>query len=416
MQRSLLLTSGIALSLVLSACGSSTGANPGPGQPDPGDPGGPGTSECRVTVTDDITIPTAFVNGPEECDYFFPGTDRQYRVTAPVTVEPGTVLRFGRDVILMVTDSGSLMAVGEPDNRIRFEGQLNTTGFWYGICFADNRESRLENVDVVWAGKVYIPSSSSCRGAVSGAISDSEPVHIVNTVVFGSHTNGLNAHDLILGDFRNNAFGGNDDYGVIIDAEQVAKLDRGSDYLGDTLGQANGRPFIHAAGTINTPGEVFEWHTLNAPYVIEDYSLGYSSGLFIEDTAILVLHEGVDIRFGPDALMSVWDGAGLAAIGTDSAPVVLRGTQDTPGAWPGIWVNTAMLELRNVRIMNAGQAGNIRSAALGIDGVYDVLPKWINGLHIEGSTACGLDIRDPSLFEEFENVTYANNAVDYCGN
>src|SRR5690625_8034177 len=93
MQRSLLLTSGIALSLVLSACGSSTGANPGPGQPDPGDPGGPGTSECRVTVTDDITIPTAFVNGPEECDYFFPGTDRQYRVTAPVTVEPGTVLR-----------------------------------------------------------------------------------------------------------------------------------------------------------------------------------------------------------------------------------------------------------------------------------------------------------------------------------
>src|SRR5690554_5943345 len=185
MKRFLWITATIGLTLLLAACGSTTppgNGNPDPGDPDPTDPP-PSSAECRVTVNSHVTVPTLFENGPEACDYFFPG-GTTYRVTADIQIEPGTVLRFGRDSLMYVDDLGSIQAVGTDDERIRFEGALNTTGYWYGLCFAENRESRLENVDVVWAGKVWSSLNSSCRGGISGAIGDSEPVHIVRTRVF----------------------------------------------------------------------------------------------------------------------------------------------------------------------------------------------------------------------------------------
>ncbi len=418
MRKSRLFSLLLAASLVLSACGTAPAPNPGdpdpgtgPGNPDPGNP-----PECRETITGNISVPTRFENGPEECDYYFPEVDRQYRVTAEMLIEPGTVLRFARDAILMVTDSGSLQAVGTPDERIRFEGQLNTTGYWAGICFADNRASRLENVDVLWAGKVYL-TGSGCRGAISGMVGSSEPVDIVNVQQFGSHTNGLNAHDLVLGEFSGNAFGGNLDYGVAIQAQEVEKLDAASDYVGTTLGRANSRPFIHVGGTLNEPGREYVWIALNAPYTVDDYSYGYSSSLFVDGGALLLLEKGVHIYFGADTALNVWNYSGLGTYGAPDNPVVLSGLRETRGAWNGVWANESSVELINTRILWAGNSSALRSAGLQIDGVDDTMPKWINGLHVEGSESCGIRLRAENalLLEQFENVTYDNNAQDYCG-
>lgn len=418
MKRFLWITATIGLTLLLAACGSTTppgNGNPDPGDPDPTDPP-PSSAECRVTVNSHVTVPTLFENGPEECDYFFPG-GTTYRVTADIQIEPGTVLRFGRDSLMYVDDLGSIQAVGTDDERIRFEGALNTTGYWYGLCFAENRESRLENVDVVWAGKVWSSLNSSCRGGISGAIGDSEPVHIVRTRVFGSHTNGLNVKNLILGEFAGNAFGGNLDFGVAADASQVHRLDAASDYLGVSLGETNGRPYVHAAGFINEPGTRHVWHALNAPYIVSDYSMSYASALSVDDGGELLLLPGVHIYFGEDSALYLWDNSGLWAIGEPDAPVVLSGVNATRGSWRGVSVSSSVVEFQNVVIRWGGDSARYREAGLMIYGVYDSQPKYLDGVHIEGSAGCGLriDHDDTELFLDIKNITFANNQQDYCG-
>ena len=417
MKKLLTTTAALGLILLLAACGTSAppvDGNPDPGDPDPGNPGNPPpTAECRVTVTSSQTIPTLFENGPEECDYFFPG-NTVYRVTAAVVIEPGTVLRFGQDAILQVVDSGSLTAVGTEAERIRFEGSLNVTGYWYGLCFGDNRESRLENVDVLWAGKVW-STFTSCRGAVSGMVEVGEPLHIVGTRVFGSHTNGLNVKNLTLGEFANNAFGGNLDFGVIIEPTQVHRLDVGTDYLGTSLGQENGRPYVHVGGSLDEPGFRHVWQALNAPYVVNDYALGYISALFVDDGAELVLAPGVRMFFDGDSGLHVWNGSGLWAMGKAGNHVVFSGINEVRGSWSGLWVNESIVEFHNVDILWGGQPAGSRSVALKIDGVYDSAPKYMDGVHLAGSKSCALDIADPLLFMELANITFANNEVDNCG-
>lgn len=404
----------IAVSLVLAACSTSPhteGDKPGPGDPDPGTPG---PAECRITVSDSITVPTVFENGPEECDYFFAG-GMQYEVTAEMLVEPGTVLLFAQDSTLLVTDSGSLRAVGSNDRRIVFSGALNTRGYWRGICFGDNRASRLENVDVLWAGKVAAPNSSACRGAISGSFGGGEPLDLVNVRQFGSHTNGLNAQQLPLGEFSGNAFGGNRDYGVTIDADKVVALDPGSDYLGDSLGEANGRPYIHVGGALNEPGRTYHWYALNVPYSVDSYAPGYSHTVFVDDGATLALHEGVRIHFGPETSFNVWNLSALEAYGTPANPVVFTGMQETRGSWDGVWVHDSRVNLHNLRIYWAGSPYVGRSSGLHLEGGFGTMR--IDGLHVEGSESCGLtmDASAFSLLEVFANFTYDNNAADYCG-
>lgn len=408
------ITALLAAVLLLAACGTTAPPENGnPGDPDPGNP--PPSAECRETVTGNLTIPVTLNNGPEDCDFYFPG-GKTYRVTAALTVEPGTVLRFGRDALLYFDDLGSIQAVGTEEARIVFTGELNVQGYWYGLCFSDNRESRLENVDVVWAGKVWA-TGSSCQGGISGAVGDSETVHIVGTRVFGSHTNGLNAHDLNLGDFAGNAFGGNSDYGVAIEASQVHRLDVGSDYLGTSLGETNGRPYVHVGGTLSMPGEMITWQNLNAPYIVNDYGYGYSSAVFVDDGTGLVLAPGIRMFFEGSSALFVWEGSGLWAMGEEDAPVVFSGVQPTRGSWRGISVSSSTAELHNVQILWAGWSSAGRGAGLEFYGVYDSAEKYLNGVHIAGSAGCGLEIEhdDLSLFLALANISFDNNEENYCG-
>src|SRR5690625_7880615 len=118
------------LTLLLASCGSSSPAGGGNPDPDPGNPP-PSRDECRVTVRSDITIPSRFVNGPEECDYYFPGAEAsriRYSITSAVEIEAGTVLRFGRDAILHMHDGGSLDAIGTEAEGGRFDGGVGVGG------------------------------------------------------------------------------------------------------------------------------------------------------------------------------------------------------------------------------------------------------------------------------------------------
>lgn len=391
--------------VILSACGSSSG------DPDPGSPAG----DCQVTVTSDISSPTVFSNGPEDCDYFFPGADtvKNYRVTSDMRVEPGTVLRFGENATLYVTAAGSITAQGSAAEPIFFEGEQAVDGYWHGLCFEDNRESWLDHVHVRWAGSAWVPSGSACRGGIAGSYPAGQPVHITNSSVAGSYVSGLSAFNLVLGDFRNNAFFGNREYGVIIEAEQVTRLDVASDYLGADSGAVNAQPFVAAAGHIRSGEHI--WSRLNAPYFVpgKDYSYGWD--VSTESGVTFVIDAGSELVFGEDAELYI-DSGSFGIAGTAESPVVMRGLEESRGWWKGVTIFNSAVILNSVHILSAG-GDDLYQGALAFQSIgTDTVGKELRDVFIDGSAGCALVIGhdDLSLFDPLEVTFGDDNEVDSC--
>lgn len=393
----------LAVLLLVSCGGPTSGAQPP-------------ASDCRQTVNDDLSVPTTLVNGPEECDYFFPGGDvATYRVTSDVRVEPGAVLRFGVNALVLVDDQGSLTAVGEPGARITFEGAEAVDGYWYGICFAVNRESRLGHVDVRWAGAQWTPAGTACRGGIAGMYPGGDAVHIEDTTVSGSYVSGLSVHDLTLGDFADNAFFGNREYGATVDASQVRKLDVGTDYLGSDSGAANGKPYVYAGGHVSDPDSPHIWSSLNAPYFASDEE-DYPRHITAADGTTLVIDQGTTIVFDGDSELYVYGGAAIALGGTAENRVVLRGLDEVRGSWKGLTISNGAAILNYVDILWGGRddiyAGSLAFVEVGTD----VNGKELRDVFINGSANCALRIwhGDDSLFDPLDVNYGADNEADRC--
>lgn len=397
--------------LFLTACG---------GTPLPQDPGGPSQPtdpQCRETVTSDITVPVLLSNGPEECDYYFPGGDvATYRINSDLRIEAGTVLRFGINAILYVDKAGSITAVGEPSARIVFEGEKAVDGYWHGICFVENRESRLEYVDVRWAGKAWTTVGNSCRGAIAGAYPGGETVHIRNSTVAGSYVSGLSAHHLTLGQFANNAFFGNREYGVNVHAEQVSKLDRATDYLGSASGATNGKPFVYAGGYFSDPEVYHVWQNLNAPYFVSDQEPDYPHELVVYDRTGLIITAGTIMVFEGAAELYVYGGSALGLSGTPDNRVVLKGLSAERRSWGGVKIEDSAAILEYVDVLWGGRDDYFEGSLVFIEVSDDTTGKELRDVYIDGSKNCALMIwhDDISGFDPL-NVRFGpNNEHDSC--
>lgn len=409
--------------LLLGACG---GTGTGPDVPDPGDPGEPGPGDpgpagCRVTVAGNITVPTLFENGPEECDYWFPGTPgsfKGYRITSDVLIEPGTVLLFGQDVQLYVEDGGRLTAAGTASERIVFGGSTPVHGWWYGICFDGNRESTLDYVDVRWGGKAPSSLSTSCRGGVAGSYpATGEAVHITNSRVSGAYTSGLSVHQLELGRFAGNAFFNNLEYGVTAHASEVHKLDTGSDYRGTESGAINGKPFVYAGGTFTDPGESHVWSNLNAPYFVSESERHvYSADIHVHGQTNLIFEAGTVVVFDGDSELYVTDNAGIAMAGTPDKPVVLTGLKEERGSWNGVQMVNAAAILRNVEIYWGGRDTLYQGSLAFVEVGSDPNGKIVDNVFIDGSSGCAVQVWHDNLsqFDPFDVRYGDNNEDEFC--
>lgn len=377
----------------------------------PPPPGGDPTA-CTYTLTDDVTVPSLMENTPAACDYLVTG---DITVSSSLSVAPGTVVQFDQDTRLSIAEAGSITAVGTPDARIRFEGRSQVKGFWYGLCFGDNRASRLEYVDILWAGKVFTGGSHVCSAAIGGVNGDGEPVTIKHSLIAGAYTHGLDAQTVPLGEFENNIFADNTEYGVLVSPDQVHKLDAASDYLGTSVGAPNGKPYVFFSGFLKGDGSRVTWRKLNAPYLAEDF-FPYDTGSVILDGPVTVTVEpGARFEFGAGGALNFWDGPSLLALGTAEAPVVFTGKEKTPGAWDGLlFQNAGASVLEHAEVSYGGAEGGslLASGNLIITGV-DGSDVTVRNSLITHSATCGVSVSEDSTFQQSGN-TYSNNAQDLC--
>ena len=396
--------SGLGLALIAliaaSACNQTPGgSNPPPpvGNPPPAPPP-VGGGKCAVVfeVNHKVSVPSKWVNSASACDYQVNGT---VSLSSYLEIEPGTVVQFSKDATFYIESGGQLNAVGTAGARIQFLPEIDVKGYWNGLSFmSGSRESRLEYLDIRGAGQTGSEIWKNFAGISGGG----GLITFKHNRVSGSYAQGANfGADLRLKEFEDNTFEDNLGFGLVIGYNQVAILDKASDYIGKN--KPNTNPYVYAYWGSNDFQEPGTWKDLGVPYYI-------SIALYVK--AALTLEPGVKIIAKDGTSIDIDDGGSLTAIGTAAKPIIFTSTRQVAGAWQGIEFYQSSSKNNKfdyTQILYAGSG----AAAVKIDGAFRGSYASISNTRIQYSDGYGICTGDsantPSILELGAGNVFADN-------
>ncbi len=259
-----------------------------------------------------------------------------------LTVEPGVTVQLQAGATLYAP--GGLTAVGTPAQPITFTPLPGATQAWgmieigSGNAQHDSDDSRISYATIEGGG----------YGASIGKL-----VHLYYTsasldhvTVRNSTSNGIQVTPLPGTRVNLDTVAVTNNAGVAIYHNQPGPS---LSYRNLTL-QGNGTDAVSiASGTINSP---VQWDLGDAGATVR------AGTVYIQSGGFLALMPGTRLEFTAAALVQVYDGSGLYALGTAEAPITLTGEQAQPGAWKGVsqWTGSRAI-LRNCSVEYAGAAG-----------------------------------------------------------
>jgi hypothetical protein len=322
---------------------------------------GGATAEASVTVVActapteidaNVTVPTTWTAQGFGCtDYVVLSP---IDVTADLTVQAGTVVRFAQEAGLRVTSSsGSLDASGSAAAVVRFAGTQPTPGWWRGIEMWRTgavSTSSLDHVRIEHAGSTDPtdpddPAISLQLGTPGTTdVSDVNVIAITNTTIRDGAGFGLYASRFSQVEaFAGNTITGHADAPVWASARNSGFLDGASDLTGNTNDYVlvQGDEAIAATGQVNAITEPITWTRLasDVPYRFDGAA---------KVTAELTVAPGVTVEFVEGGELRVTDGGSIVADGTSAAPITFTGSASVPGHWNGIIIWRAGDDPRSV--------------------------------------------------------------------
>jgi hypothetical protein len=334
-----------------------------------------------LAISANITVKTNLVDrvlNPGLPDYI---VTKNIDVQHELTINPGVVIAFERDVRMNVIDgSGLLIAKGTADNRIKFVGVQKTKGFWVGITlYSGSNANVMEYVDVMHAGSRTIYSTTKSALFLSGG---SKAQIALNNCLFSQNDGyGIYVYDGgLLREFTQNTFTSNTEAGILLDAANVAKLDAASTFTG-----GNGRNVVDVTPSgIKGSSEVV-WAGFNdkTPYRI--------SGDFTVNSG-WKLNPGVTLEMNRDAVIRINTEGYLSAKGTASQKITFTGADHTAAYWKGLicYSQDAKNQLENAEVSNGGSTAIVsgKKANIAIYGTKAVMA--IKNTRISGSGGYGV--------------------------
>ncbi len=260
-------------------------------------------------------------------------------VTANVLVQSGVTIAVEENGGIGVYNNGSFWAAGTAEQPVAIVGTTAQAGWWRGIHIESNlQQNVLDHVRIEDTGSNYV----YCCNEAASILNKGGRMSLTNTTIRRGTGYGVVA--LAAGTF--------DAYASVritqhaeaplnIAWSRADELDGvGSDYSG------NLDDFVELAGSsISSPARL---RGLNVPYRSNDGVVD------VIDT--LTIDPGVDIAFGQDAGLGIYDDGSLTVDGTSSRPVVFRGTTPARGWWRGVHVETddPSNRLQNLQVRHAG--------------------------------------------------------------
>ncbi len=325
---------------MLTSCKKEVEVNPGPVAPTPApvvvDP---------LPLTGVISTKTTLVDrvqDPGLPDYI---VTKNIDVNAELNVNPGVMIAFERDTRMNVNDNGGLLiARGTADKKIKFVGLQRTKGYWLGIAhYSGSNANVLEHVEVQHAGSR--PLYSTIKSALFLSGGSKAQIALKNTLFAQNDGYGVYVYEGgLLREFANNAFSGNTEAGILLDAVNVVKLDRATSFKG-----GNGRDVVEVTSSAVSGASEVVWAGFadKTPYRITG-ELTITTGFRLEPGVTMEMNRDVPIRINNEAYMT--------AKGTDTEKIVFTGADRTAGFWRGIisYSPSAKNVLENAEVSNAG--------------------------------------------------------------
>ena len=340
-----------------------------------------------------ISEETVLKNGPAEVDYL---VECVVDIIAPLVIEAGVVIKFKENAGIGVYDNGSITVKGTAKEPVVMKGEESTKGYWRGIHIESNKQANSLNfLELSDAGGSYV---YCCNDAASIYLKDGKSA-ITNTTISNGKSYGIVVRD----DFEFNGYGSN-----TITTHELAPLKLpmgGLDAIDGTLSSYQGNEEGYILITDSTLEEEVTIKATDVPYRI-----GNNDVLDIKDR--LNIEAGVEIVFEENAGLGVYDNGVFNAIGTETKPIIFRGSEDISGFWRGIHVetNSASNVVRYAEVKNAGSTYvyccNAKAAIYVKAGQLTV-----ENSHITKSGGCGISVKANANFMESENE-YADNGAE----
>jgi hypothetical protein len=334
-----------------------------------------------LAISASITVKTTLVDrvlNPDLPDYI---VTKSIDVNHELTINPGVVIAFERDVRMNVNDNGGLLiAKGEAGNKIKLMGVQPTKGYWVGIAlYSGSNANVLEHVSVMHAGSRPIYSTTKSALFLSGG--SRSQIALKNCLFTQNDGYGIYVYDGgILREFSQNTFTNHTEAGILLDAQNVAKLDAASTFTGN-----NGRNAVEVTPSdIKGAAEVvWTGFTDKTPYRI--------NGEFTINAGFK-LSPGVRMEMNRDAVIRVNTGGYLSAVGTPTQQVVFTGADQSAGYWRGIicYSQDTKNVLDNAEVSNAGSISIVsaKKANIAVYGTRATLS--IRNTRISGSGGYGV--------------------------
>ncbi|GAB3512336.1 hypothetical protein GCM10027341_52970 [Spirosoma knui] len=335
-----------------------------------------------LTIDKDITVQTVLADriaNPNLPDYI---VSKSIAVKHQLTLQPGVVIAFERDVRLdVVATGGSLIARGTSEKKIRFVGLSPVKGYWAGIIlFSASNANTLEQVEVLHAGSQPLSDNKK-----AGLVLFKESQISLKNCLFAQHGGyGLFAsEESILREFATNTFADNTEAGILLATDNVAKLDAASIFTsgnGRNVVEING-PYL--GGQMQVDEIVWGGFTDKTPYrLLNDVMV----------RAAWKLSPGVTIEVERNASIHINESGYLQAIGTQTQPIRFKGAGTTAAYWKGILCLSASNQNRieNAEILNAGSSSIVggQQANLAIYGEGATMD--VRTTHVGGSGGYGI--------------------------
>ena len=319
-----------------------------------------------------------------------------------VVLEPGVTLEMNDGQTIIISYDGSLNAVGTAELPIVIQGSSESPT-WPGIQnYSANQDSVFEHLLISGAGTqtmIYQEQPSALVVWGEGYLkasnlsiehSGGEGLSILspNSGFPGAYGPGLRFSDIA-------------EHPVRLDADHMETVDWAG-FESSELGE----PTI-AAYSSRLENQA-TWAGIPLPIAMEG-DLPVWVGLRIE--------QGTDVRFRAGNSLRV-SGAGnpaIEVIGTEDAPVILRGRLEQPGAWGGVIISssTPANRMEHVQILDGGGvehtwAGVKANLTLG----YGNASLTAVDVLIAGSADAGILLDNDAGEVQFEGVdlSYSNNA------
>ncbi|MEL7834836.1 PKD domain-containing protein [Fodinibius sp. Rm-B-1B1-1] len=350
-----------------------------------------------VTVTAESTI-VEIADDITEDETWIP--DNHYRVLnkidvrngATLTIEPGVTVEFASDAGIHVNaDNSVLVSAGTEEEPITLTGENKSKGYWSGIFISSNTvENKITHTTIEYAG-------SNEAGTYFGAAAltvDRAKVQLADVTITNSGQHGIQTRrDGSEFAMQNMTFAENEGYHAYIHISQIGYFDAATIFDGG---------YVTAFGG-GTTGDMNVSALDGAKYQIENN---------VDFEHHIVIDEGAEFEFVPDAGIVVRNGAVIEAVGTESNKIVFTGTSKTPGAWRGIFIGSASVDniMEHVDISYGGSTAMATYFGK-TNMVIDNAKITLRNVSFTGSAGYGIQTRRSGSEFSVEDSYFENNTT-----